>query len=84
MVLKTETGKKKNSRDTGEDIMLKKFSDTSLRQLRKMFKEKLQIKENTNKNNEDMNDVKEVPKMRPALQTLPENRMAEVETGKEN
>ena len=60
MVLKTETGKKKNSRDTGEDIMVKKFSDTSLRQLRKMFKEKLQIKENTNKNNEDMNDVMEV------------------------
>ncbi|KAJ9678553.1 hypothetical protein PVL29_020664 [Vitis rotundifolia] len=84
MVLKTETGKKKNSRDTAEDIMLKKFSDTSLRQLRKMFKEKLQIKENTNKNKEEMNDVMEVAKMRPALQTLPENRMAEVETGKEN
>ncbi|XP_034711522.1 altered inheritance of mitochondria protein 21-like isoform X2 [Vitis riparia] len=84
MVLKTQTEKKKNSRDTAEDIMLKKFSDTSLRQLRKMFKEKLQIKENTNKNNEDMNDVMEVAKMRPALQTLPENRMAEVETGKEN
>lgn len=61
VIIKPVSGKKKNIKDTAE---LKKLNDASLRQLRKMFKEKLQIKENINKNSteeeEEDTDVKEV------------------------
>ncbi|XP_057479200.1 uncharacterized protein LOC130766554 [Actinidia eriantha] len=56
--------------------------DTSLRQLRKIFKEKLQIT-NNREINEEKNNAK-VERSRPALQTVSENRLASSETKKEN
>ncbi|XP_023549683.1 uncharacterized protein LOC111808107 isoform X2 [Cucurbita pepo subsp. pepo] len=46
-------------------------NDMSLRQLRKMFKEQLQLNKKKMDNNNNIN-----PKVRTALQPLPENRMA--------
>ncbi|XP_057972409.1 uncharacterized protein LOC131160594 [Malania oleifera] len=65
--------KKKNIEDMAEDAMLKALNDTSLRQLRKMFKEKLQI--TVSHRTEDVN-VNKAAKTRLALKALPENHLA--------
>ncbi|XP_057463037.1 uncharacterized protein LOC130753110 isoform X2 [Actinidia eriantha] len=73
---KLDLTKEKGMKDKKKPVEI--FNDdTSLRQLRKIFKEKLQIT-NNKEINEEKNNTK-VERARPALQTLSENRLAESE-----
>ncbi|GFZ15977.1 hypothetical protein Acr_25g0003860 [Actinidia rufa] len=70
---KLDLTKEKGMKDKKKPVEI--FNDdTSLRQLRKIFKEKLQIT-NNKEVNEEKNNTK-VERARPALQTLSENRLA--------
>ncbi|PON38989.1 hypothetical protein PanWU01x14_308050 [Parasponia andersonii] len=73
---------KRNENATDYHDKTKPYAEKSLRQLQKMLKDKLQIK-NSNKDNKDKIDTK-AEKTRIALQTLPENRIAVDETQREN
>ncbi|PON98391.1 hypothetical protein TorRG33x02_056250 [Trema orientale] len=72
----------RNENATDDHDKTKPYAEKSLRQLQKMLKDKLQIK-NSKKDNKDKIDTK-AEKTRIALQTLPENRIDVDETQREN
>ncbi|XP_010243119.1 PREDICTED: uncharacterized protein LOC104587273 [Nelumbo nucifera] len=77
--LLTVVAEEKENKNKGEEIAQKALKEISLRQLRKMFKEKLQIE---GPKNNDNNKEQQLGRTRTALQDLTGNQLAS--EGKEN